>query len=274
MEMEQDYLLLMRSIHQIKPDKVWEIIRTDVPEDYEIIDVRTQPEYEEAHLPGAINIPLNELEFRVREISRKKKIITYGRTGGRSMGAAILLANLGYPHINNMLGGIMRWEHQTISGPPEEKIDVFVDKKDIREVLLIAMQMERGSQTFYHLAAQRVSDEELKGDLEMLADIERGHRDELYKRLKYVWPEAPALEDIHETEFMEGRISIPETVLKIEASPPKDRMEILEFALEKECQAYEIYLYMANKLETPLARVFYDLARQERMHIDELSQLI
>jgi len=62
--------------------------------------------------------------------------------------------------------------------------------------------------------------------------------------------------------------------LVIEEEPPKERIDILELALEKECKAYDLYQRMAESVELPLREVFRDLAEQERGHINELSRLL
>ena len=66
------------------------------PDQLTIIDVRNPEEYAEKHIPGAINIPLGELESRSNELSKQAIIITAcGKGGGRSAEAAEILKQLG-----------------------------------------------------------------------------------------------------------------------------------------------------------------------------------
>ena len=60
-----------------------------------IIDVRTPDEFAEQHVPGAINIPLDEVAQRINELKElPKPIIAYCRSGNRSgMALAILKQN-------------------------------------------------------------------------------------------------------------------------------------------------------------------------------------
>ena len=74
-----------------------------------LLDVRTPEEFAEKHIPGAKLIPLSELEGRLRELDREKKLIVYCRSGGRSARACALLSEHGFEAFN-LKGGIMAWE--------------------------------------------------------------------------------------------------------------------------------------------------------------------
>ena len=84
--------------------------------DYIILDVRTQAEYDEAHIPGAICIP-NET-IGTEEISqlpdKAQLILVYCRSGNRSKQAAQKLAEQGYTNIVEF-GGILSWPGETVS---------------------------------------------------------------------------------------------------------------------------------------------------------------
>lgn len=75
----------------------------------QVIDVRSKEEFEEAHIPDAINISLNELPERIAQLDKKVKYITAcGKGGGRSTQAAELLRNKGF--ISYWLcGGTFKW---------------------------------------------------------------------------------------------------------------------------------------------------------------------
>lgn len=63
----------------------------------QLIDVRTPEEFAEAHVEGAKNIPLAELEADAKSsISKDSPVIVYCRSGNRSAQAATLLENAGY----------------------------------------------------------------------------------------------------------------------------------------------------------------------------------
>ena len=92
-------------------------VKTELDKNSNIIllDVRTTQEYNQAHIPGCILIPLDELNNKATSELKDKnaKIIVYCRSGGRSATACSILTNLGYTNVYNMLGGIMGWKYET-----------------------------------------------------------------------------------------------------------------------------------------------------------------
>jgi rhodanese-related sulfurtransferase len=76
-----------------------------------ILDVRTKEEYESAHLPKAILIPISELNARVGELSqyKRKNILVYCQTGIRSAKASQILVEQGFTSVYNLTGGIAAW---------------------------------------------------------------------------------------------------------------------------------------------------------------------
>ena len=82
---------------------------------YIIIDARTQEEYDEGHIPGAILIPEYEIADRAeKELSDKKQLIlVYCRSGRRSKIAAEELVKLGYTNVKEF-GGIIDWEYEIV----------------------------------------------------------------------------------------------------------------------------------------------------------------
>lgn len=73
-----------------------------------LIDVRSPQEYNEGHLPNAINIPEYEIEKRInREVPKlNQQIILYCQYGGRSDDAYNLMRRIGYNNIFSLEGGL------------------------------------------------------------------------------------------------------------------------------------------------------------------------
>ncbi|NET69938.1 MAG: hypothetical protein F6K62_02480 [Sphaerospermopsis sp. SIO1G2] len=87
------------------------------------MDVRSFVEYENTHIPGAIFIPLTDIEdgkgiTKIKSIISNKKLITYCSVGIRSNKALELLKNAGVTG-TNVQGGINQWR---------EKIDPTMPK--------------------------------------------------------------------------------------------------------------------------------------------------
>ena len=82
---------------------------------YIIIDARTQSEYDEGHIAGAILIPEYEIASRAeKELPNKDQLIlVYCRSGRRSKIAAEELVKLGYTNVKE-LGGIIDWEYEIV----------------------------------------------------------------------------------------------------------------------------------------------------------------
>ncbi|GGA22684.1 rhodanese-like domain-containing protein [Psychrobacillus lasiicapitis] len=74
-----------------------------------IIDVREVDEVADGKIPGAINIPLGLVEFRMHELDKSKEYIMVCRSGGRSGRATEFLEDQGY-NVINMQGGMLSWE--------------------------------------------------------------------------------------------------------------------------------------------------------------------
>ena len=80
---------------------------------YVILDTRTQEEYDEGHIPGAILIPYDQVTAEAERILTDKDqlILVYCRSGRRSKLAAEDLVKLGYTNIREF-GGILDWPYE------------------------------------------------------------------------------------------------------------------------------------------------------------------
>ncbi|KAF6510314.1 Rhodanese-like domain protein [Geobacillus stearothermophilus] len=91
----------------ITPKEVEERLRAG--ESLHIIDVREPEEVAAGKIPGAVNIPLGLIEFRMHELDKNEEYILVCRSGGRSGRAAEFLDSRGY-RVINMTGGMLAWE--------------------------------------------------------------------------------------------------------------------------------------------------------------------
>ena len=85
----------------------------DTEKGYVILDTRTQEEYDEGHIPGAILIPYDEILEKAEGVLTEKDqlILVYCRSGRRSKLAAEDLVKLGYTNIKEF-GGIIDWPYE------------------------------------------------------------------------------------------------------------------------------------------------------------------
>ncbi|MBY0551661.1 MAG: MBL fold metallo-hydrolase [Candidatus Obscuribacterales bacterium] len=88
-----------------------------------VLDVRTDREWNDKRLAGAMHIPLNQLLQRVDEVPRNRKLVIHCLGGYRSAIAASILASHGIEDLADMLGGISAWIEASlpVESPPPSK---------------------------------------------------------------------------------------------------------------------------------------------------------
>jgi rhodanese-related sulfurtransferase len=69
-----------------------------------LLDVRTEGEHAAGHVPGAVNIPIDDLRSRLGEIPKERSIVAYCQVGQRGYLATRILLQAGF-HVVNMGGG-------------------------------------------------------------------------------------------------------------------------------------------------------------------------
>ena len=74
-----------------------------------IVDVREADEYEANHVPGAVNIPLSEIDTRQSELDKNASIYLICQTGRRSGIAGIELKENGFNQVYNVIPGMTEW---------------------------------------------------------------------------------------------------------------------------------------------------------------------
>ena len=82
-----------------------------------ILDVRTEDEFSEGIIPGAINIDIYKGQgfiYAIEELDKSKNYYVYCRSGGRSGQACSIMSQLGFENTYNLLGGIMNWEGEVV----------------------------------------------------------------------------------------------------------------------------------------------------------------
>src|ERR1051325_10945987 len=103
---------------EINSQEAYELLQNDAETIY--LDVRSVPEFEAGHAPGAINIPLlhftpgqgmamNEDFPAVIEATLPKdaKLIVGCKSGGRSANACQMMSQMGYANLTNLRGGFV-----------------------------------------------------------------------------------------------------------------------------------------------------------------------
>jgi len=99
------------SYEQITQEEAKQIM--DTTNGYILLDTRTQEEYDQSHIPGALLIPHTEIAERAEEElpDKDQLILVYCRSGNRSKQASVVLAELGYTNVKEF-GGINTWPYE------------------------------------------------------------------------------------------------------------------------------------------------------------------
>lgn len=91
----------------------------DNKEDFQLIDVREEHEFEICNLKGEL-IPMGEIPDNVNKISRDKPVIIHCRSGARSGNVIQYLeSNFGYTNLYNLQGGILAWADEIDNSMPK-----------------------------------------------------------------------------------------------------------------------------------------------------------
>ena len=75
-----------------------------------ILDVRTNKEYENGHIPGAIHVPLSDIGDKIKKLKKDKELVVYCQSGNRSIWAIKRLMGMGYKNLFNLKGGYLAWK--------------------------------------------------------------------------------------------------------------------------------------------------------------------
>jgi rhodanese-related sulfurtransferase len=75
-----------------------------------LLDVRTDKEYEQGHIPGAVHVPMSDIGDKVKKLKKDKELVVYCQSGGRSIWAIKRLMGMGYKNLYNLKGGYNAWK--------------------------------------------------------------------------------------------------------------------------------------------------------------------
>ncbi len=87
----------------------WPEIQELTKEDY-LLDVRTVEEFGKGSIPGAVNIPLDEMRHRLNEIPTDKTVYLFCQVGMRGYLASRILMQHGFEDVRSLSGGYRLWD--------------------------------------------------------------------------------------------------------------------------------------------------------------------
>lgn len=95
------------SFKEMNPEQARELMESS--SELQLLDVREQHEFDDAHIEGVTLIPLGQLQNRVSELSSDKPVLCICAGGVRSERAAQFLDASGFTDVTNMLEGMKGW---------------------------------------------------------------------------------------------------------------------------------------------------------------------
>ncbi|KAF0189572.1 MAG: Rhodanese domain [Desulfobulbaceae bacterium] len=245
----------------------------DQPRDaYQILDVRQPSEYEQGHLPGALLMPVKEVNTRMAELDPEKPLLVYCHSGVRSKAACQLLLAQGFKDVYNMSGGIIAWQGEKVGGGELQGLEFFMDR-EFGDVFQMANAMEEGLRQLYLALVDRAADESSRKLLERLAAFEKGHKAQLAAMFSPV-----DFIDKGKAGVVEGGFDQQE-ILAHFSTQIATMKDILQLGIMLEAQALDLYTRLARKSEEGASReLFQFLAKEEAMHLsyltDELDKVL
>jgi rhodanese-related sulfurtransferase/rubrerythrin len=246
--------------------------------EYRLIDVRQPDEYSDGHIPGALLLPLDELEGRVSELPQEQDIVFYCRSGARSQAAAIIALddNPALQKVYNLMGGFMAWDGHALVDFP--KIEVFSASTSLADLMFRSMDLEKAAQRFYEAMHAQNSGKAYAGTLEQLSKAEEAHARTIYHFWKRAVDSPEPFEAVYQSltgEILEGGEPLATILERIQSASDQSCINLFEMALNIEIQALDLYRTMADR-ETvqEVQEAFLSIAQMEKKHMQMLARAV
>ena len=109
--MKTGHQLVEEARQRIKEITAREVIQMrERGEDFAIVDVREDREWNLGHVPGAVHVARGTLEGHIEgAVPREQKVVLYCARGNRSALAADTMREMGYRDVTSLAGGIQAW---------------------------------------------------------------------------------------------------------------------------------------------------------------------
>lgn len=248
---------------------------------YSLIDVRQVHEYQSSHIPGSRLITLSDLVQKTVPLPDTPDLIFICHSGRRSKTAAVFACEsvTREQNIFNLEGGITRWYGRRIAGYP--KVQLLGSKDDFDEIILAAIDMEKGAWNYYKTILEKFPDEPFKNAMEYLSLAEADHAETMYRLLEqrksdpYDTP-LPGFDDLFygmKGDILEGGLSLADAVKQLEAIDKDRAVNILELSLDIEFAAFDLYKNAAQMTDDPeIKKILNGIANGEKNHMKKLAE--
>lgn len=264
-----------KNIIDLTADQLKEYISAHNERDYIVIDVRQPEEYYESHLPGAKLMPFPTMGTKIESLPHNVDIIFTCRTGVRSRVAAALAMDMGknLGTVYNLKGGLLAWDGKTLQDFP--RVQVLGNKNDFEDMLMSAMDLEKGAWNFYKSILEKFPKEPFSDAMEYLSLAEADHAEALYRILITKKEDIPEFDSFFMSmkgDILEGGIELKEALKRLESLDTVQPLVILDMALDIEYSAFDLYRSGADLIDDPeIKRILYGIANGEKQHMKKLA---
>jgi len=245
--------------------------------DYLLVDVRQLDEYIQGHIPGSKLIPLDELETNLSELPGNKDLFFYCRSGARSQAAAIISLDSGIPlqKVHNLVGGILGWDGHSLADLP--RVAIFEKDASMPDLMLTAMGLEKAALRFYESVFDSHAKAPYAPILETLSRAEEAHARVIYTYWQPTQENPLSFKELFESldgEILEGGEKLMDAIQRLASLAGQGCTALMEFALNIEIQAYDLYRNMANVLtEAAEQEAFLSISQMEKKHMELLAKV-
>jgi rubrerythrin len=178
--------------------------------------------------------------------------------------------------IYHLDGGILAWDGRTVADHP--RVAVFGEGEPAEALMARAMALEKGAFVFYRRLAEAYPEASFAPVIRQLEKAEEAHARLVHRFWSRMTADAPAFEahfDALEGDILEGGFPLEAAIDRITRVATRQCLTVLEFALDIECAAYDLYRHMADTGAEEAAReAFYGIAQAEKAHMRQLATAI
>ena len=260
----------------VRPDRLRQMIEAGEQRAFLVVDVRPRSQYRLDHIPGAVNVPLNEIESRIDSLGVGGDVVFYCRNGVRSKVAAILAVDGGLDSDRafTLEGGISAYSGEILLDLP--RLTLFEGLTDPGGLAAAALNFEKGAWRFYTAASQMDLTPPVIRFLEKMAGLESDHARALFEKIPPNLRQTLSFDDYFKAcpgDILEGGRSFDRVIAQAGENPMAD--DILDLAFEIEVGAYDLYRQSGFGCKSdPNASFFLGLAADEKKHMAMISDFL
>jgi rhodanese-related sulfurtransferase/rubrerythrin len=264
---------LFSPVKSMDAEKAKAFFRNHPSESYQLLDVRQPREYDSAHIPGAILIPLKELPERTRELDQSKPTVVYCAVGGRSFAASQYLLSQDFKEVYNLSGGIKAWHGEKASGPETTGFELLLGSVEFADAYSLAYAMEDELQKFYQGMADSFNQgSEQQKLFSRLVVFEEKHKEYLVQYCEKMNKDDCSIQQppVSTGRILEGGYNLKNLN---EAGFDTSLSSIIDMAMTMEAQAMDLYSRLSRTSESrQVGPFFLHLADEEKQHLSFLSR--